>query len=261
MARDSLVAQLARRQRLISETIMYKWATLGSALLLAYALLGPATARADSATRSISVSGVAERQLQPDMAYLDLGVQIRKPALNDARSEANRKTQAILAVIDELRIKPADVDSASVNVNPEFIWAPNSGERRLQGYLVERRIRVRLTELDKLGPLLERSMRAGANQIAPPRFDHSRKDELRREVMTEATRDASRNAEAAAAGVGMKPGRALQLQVLDEDAMGIMAPRVMMRAMASEQSAAEESYQPSEISFKVKVTATFELVP
>jgi uncharacterized protein YggE len=158
-------------------------------------------------------------------------------------------------------IKPADVDSASVNVNPEFIWAPNSGERRLQGYLVERRVRVRLTELDKLGPLLERSMRAGANQIAPPRFDHSRKDALRREVMTEATRDANRNAEAAAAGVGMKPGRALQIQVLDDDAIGIMAPRVMMRAAAVEDGAAEESYQPGEIGFKVKVTATFELVP
>jgi uncharacterized protein YggE len=240
---------------------MFKLAGLGSAFLLALGTLAPPAVGAEPATRSISVSGVAERRLQPDMAYLDFGVQVRKPNADDARREVNRRIQAILAVIMELRIDSADVDSTSINVNPEFVWNQSAGERRLQGYLVERRVRVRLTQLDKLGPLLERSMRAGANQIAPPRFDHSRKDALRREVMTEATRDANRNAEAAAAGVGMKPGRALQIQVLDDDAIGIMAPRVMMRAAAVEDGAAEESYQPSEFGFKVKVTATFELVP
>jgi len=233
---------------------------LKSVLMFALVALWPSTSGAETAAaRSISVSGTAVREVQPDTAYLDLGVQSRKLKLDDARRETNTRTQAILAIINDLRIKSGEVDSTTVNVNPEFIWSPDSGERRLQAYLVERRVRVRLTELEKLGPLLERAMQAGANQIMPPRFDHSRKDALRREVMTEAVRDARRNAEAAAAGVGMKPGLALRIEVIDEDTVGILAPRVMMRAAAMEDGAAEASYQPGEINFRVKVTATFEL--
>lgn len=235
--------------------------TLKSALFFVLgALLSSAIHAEPAAARSIGVSGTAVREVRPDIAYLDLGVQSRNLKLDEARRETNTRVQAILAVIDQLRIKPEEVDSASVNVNPEFVWSPDSGERRLQAYLVERRVRVRLTQLDKLGPLIERALQAGANQIAPPRFDHSRKEALRREVMTEAVRDARRNAEAAAAGVGMKPGLALRIEVIDEDTVGVVAPRVMMSAAAMDNGAAEASYQPAEINFRIKVTATFDLV-
>ncbi|MEY3713665.1 MAG: hypothetical protein RL321_1285, partial [Pseudomonadota bacterium] len=124
-----------------------------------------ASARADTLAGIISVSGSAERRMQPDLAQISIGIESRHLQLETARREAGAKTIAVLRVLDEIGIAKQEIDSGAVLVQPEFAWDAKSGERRLQGYLVIRTIRLRLLEIDKLGAVLERSVRAGANQI------------------------------------------------------------------------------------------------
>ena len=221
-----------------------------------------ASARADTLAGTISVSGSAERRMQPDLAQISIGIESRHLQLETARREAGAKTIAVLRVLDEIGIAKQEIDSSAVLVQPEFAWDAKSGERRLQGYLVIRTIRLRLLEIDKLGAILERSMRAGANQIAPPQFLLREETRIRRELLTEATRDAKQNAIAVADGLGVKLGATRKIETVDTEGPLYGAP-MMLRASAAEADRAltEESYKPGEVTLRARVSASFDIAP
>jgi hypothetical protein len=54
----------------------------------------------------VSVSGAGEVKAQPDLAYVTIGVEARKPVLNDARAEVNAAVERLLALTRELKIDP-----------------------------------------------------------------------------------------------------------------------------------------------------------
>jgi len=225
-------------------------------------ILAIADVHADNASGIINVAGSAERRLQPDSAQIDIAIEIRHAQLNEARRQVGARTVAVLQLLDSVGIPNADVDSSALSVQPEFSWDTKSSERRLQGYLVVRTIRVRLLDLEKLGSILERSVRAGANQISPPRFTLQNEAHYRRELLVEATRDAKQNAAAIAEGLGLKLGDPRRIEAVDSETPGYAAP-VMLRASAAaaDGAAIEESYKPGELTLRVRVKASFDIAP
>lgn len=221
----------------------------------------PAGASEAATSRSITMSGEAEREVAPDRAQLALTVEVRQPTVDGARAEANRRIDSILRLLAELQISKPDIDSTALEVRPDFSWNPQTGAQRLQGYIVVRSVRLRLVDLDKLGAILERGMKAGANQISAPSFSHSRREVLLREVLSAATLDARRNAEAAAAGIGMKVGVAQRIEVIEEAGGGPFPMVGMVRATAASEASAEASYQPSLLTLKSRVRVVFDLLP
>lgn len=220
------------------------------------------TIAAELAPPFINVVGQATKSIQPDLAQVDIIVETRKPKLDDARQETGTKMLAVLSTLESLGIPKNDLDSGALSVQSEFSWDAKTGERRLQGYLVVRTIRVRLLDLEKLGPVLERSVRAGANQISPPRFAVQNEGHYRRELLAEATRDAKQNAAAIAEGLGLKLGVPRKVEALDSESPVYASP-VMLRASAAtaDGAAIEESYKPGEVTLRVRVKASFDIAP
>lgn len=216
--------------------------------------------RAETATPVIEVSGLAERLVRPDLAHLEITIDVRDEKLDVARREAGTKTVAVLRSLKELGIADEAIDSSALIVQPEFSWDAKSGARRLQGYLVARTIRIRLLDLDKFGVIFERAVKLGANQISPPRFALQNESSLRRELLTEATRDAKQNAAAVARGLDATLGAALRVDAIEPDRPTFVSP-VMLRASAAsaEDAAATESYRPGDITLRVSVKASFGL--
>ena len=236
-------------------------------LIKFFALLGSASlalvvfpAQADSTNRVVNVTGVAERLVRPDLAHLEITIDVRDEKLETARREAGSKTVAVLRTLKEVGIADAAIDSGALAVQPEFSWDAKSGVRRLQGYLVARTIRIRLLDLDKLGVVLERAIKLGANQIAPPRFALQDESPLRRELLAEATRDARENAAAIARGLDTTLGTVLRVDAIETDRPTFASP-VMLRASAAsaEDAAAAESYRPGDIKLRIEVKASFAL--
>jgi hypothetical protein len=219
-------------------------------------------ARAESPSGVINVVGVSERLVRPDLAHLEITIDVRGDKLDRARLEAGSRTSEVLRSLKEIGITDDSIDSGSLIVQPEFVWEPKSGARRLQGYHVGRTIRVRLIDLDKLGTVLERAVKSGANQISPPRFALHSEGELRRELLTDATRDARRNAAAIAAGLEAQLGAVLRVDAIEADPP-IMASPIMLRASvaATEDAAAEQSYRPGDMTLRVQVKASFAIAP
>ncbi len=232
-----------------------------------FALLGAVSlalvvfpAQADSTNRVVNVTGIAERLVRPDLAHLEMTIDARDVKLDSARREAGVRTVAVLRGLRELGIGDEAIDSGALAVQPEFSWDAKSGARRLQGYLVARTIRIRLLDLDKLGAILEYAVKSGANQIAPPRFSLQNESSLRREMLTDATRDAKQNAAAIARGLDAQLGAALRVDAVEVDRPAFPSPGMLRASVApAEDAAVTESYRPGDITLRVQIKASFAL--
>jgi len=231
------------------------------ALIAAAVFLCAGTAAAaDAPQRLVSVSGTGEVKAQPDMAYVTIGVEARRPALNDARTEVNAAVERLLALTRELKIDPKHVDSTRLQVQPDYRWDEKTQKQVLQGYLVNRQLDVELHDLDRLGSLLEKAVSAGANQVGGARLDSSRREELEREALTKAVQDARLNADTLARAAGVKLGPVQSLSASNGSPPRPMyAERAMVAAAPPMADAADQSYQASEMKFRASVSAQFEL--
>jgi uncharacterized protein YggE len=230
------------------------------AFLAAGLLVTGAAQAADPLPRLVSVTGEGETKAQPDLAYVTLGVEARKPTLAAARAEANAAVDRLLALTRELKIEPKFVDSTQLQVRPEYNWNEKESKQVLLGYFVSRQIAVELRDLERLGPLLERAVAAGANQLGGARLDSSRRKELEREALARAVEDARLDADALARAAGVRLGPVQSLSVAS--AMPFQ-PKYLERGMAAAApmaDAAEQSYAPAEMKFTASVSAQYELL-
>jgi uncharacterized protein YggE len=238
-----------------------------AALTLTLALGGNALAanmntdsNAQSEPRIVSVSGQGEIHAEPDRATVQLGIEARKPKLEDARAEVSKAVEAALKLTRDLKIDQKYVRATRINVQPEYNWDNNARERQLIGYYVSRQIEIDLRDLDTLGTLLERAVDLGINQIGDPQLDSSKRRELERSALALAVEDARLNAEAVAKAAGAKIGAP---RTISASSGFIPAPVPMARTkvMAMEASDGAQSYQSGQMGFTATVQVQYDLIP
>lgn len=231
-------------------------ATLSVFLMLA------TPAAAEDSPRTVTVDGRGEVSAAPDHARVDMAIEARHAEMEKARSDALTVTRAFLAVTKKLGLEDKDVRSSGLTIHPEYRWNDVARRQELIGYLVQRQFEVRLTDLDRLGELLEGAVDAGVNQVSPPQLLSSREKELRRAALAAAARDAEANARLLAETLGAKLGAARQVTTL-----GVAVPqpfyreRMMADAAMGMGQPASETYGTGEIRIEASVTATFDLAP
>ena len=228
-----------------------------AALLLAACV--PLATHADERPRSVSTTGQGEVSAQPDMARVTLGVDARRKSLAEARAEVTAAVDRLLALTRELKIDPKYVNATRLQVRPEYAWIEQGQKQVLQGYFVGRQVEVELHDLDQLGPLLERAVTAGANQVGDASLDSTRRKELERQAMTLAVQDAAANAGTLAQAAGARLG---PVRTLNASASPPPMPMYRMAAMAEAAAAppAESTYAAGEMKFAATVSAEYDLV-
>ena len=239
-------------------TLRHAW--LASLLALS---LGPLVVHAaeEAHPRTVSVSGSGEVAAEPDRAHVTLGVEARKPTMAEARTEVAATVERVLALTRQLRIDPKLVNATRVQVQPEYSWNDKDRKRVLLGYLVSRQVQIELRDLEQLGPLLERAVDAGVNQVNDPRLDSSRRKSLEREAMAKAVEDARLNAEALATAAGARLGPVRVLSGATSMPPVPMYQRSVAMADAAMPAAPPPpSYEPGEMKFTAMVSAVYDLL-
>lgn len=231
--------------------------------IAAWALMVSLCAQAAEAEhpRTISVSGQAEIQAEPDHALVSLGIESRRPKMEEARAEVTKIVDAVLKLTRDLKIDQKHVRTTRINVQPEYNWNNDTRERNLIGYFVSRQVEVDLRDLDKLGELLERSFDLGVNQVGEPRLDSSKRRELEREALAKAVEDARLNAEAVAKAAGARLGPPRTIAASSGFVPPPMPMRMKATAMMAEAGDAAQSYQSGQMGFSGTVQVEYDLLP
>ena len=234
----------------------------GMMLLLAIALAAAGALADDHANdepaRSITVGGNGHAEVAPDRAVVTMSIVARALQVPDAQKEAADVSGKVLAMTRRLGIDEARVDTTGASVRPEYRWNRGAERQELVGYIAERRITVRLDDLDKLGALIEGGVEAGANQVSPPILDSSRRKTAHRDALRAAAEDARENAEALAATLGVTLGRPVSVVSVSDWPVPPGPTPLFARAMAAN-AEATETYNAADLRFDAQVTVVFEI--
>jgi uncharacterized protein len=231
---------------------------------VACALLASAVVHGAEAERprTINVSGQGEIHAEPDRAVLTLGVEARKPKMEEARAEVTKTVEAVMKLTRDLKIDPKYVRTTRINVQPEYNWDNNARERNLIGYFVSRQVEIELRDLEKLGRLLEQSIDLGVNQLGDPRLDSSKRHEFEREALAKAVADARLNAEAVAKAAGARLGPP---RTISASSGFVPPPMPMMKVQMARAEAASDTaagtYQSGQMGFSGTVQVEYDLIP
>jgi uncharacterized protein YggE len=199
---------------------------------------------------------------EPDKADVLMTVQRSNVDLNRARQDVAAVTERSLALTRKLGIDPKKVRTTGAIISPEYRWERETNRQVLTGYLVQRQLEIELSDLDKLGNLIEGAVQAGVNNVSPPQLDSTKRRDLNREALAAAARDAESNARAIAETLGARLGPLRQLTAGDAVPPPPPIPMVKAGMMAAEAAAdtSAETYTPGSLRFDATVNATFDLI-
>lgn len=122
--------------------------------------------------RTMSVNGVGEVYVAPDVAYISIGVRSQSESVEQALADNTAQAQAVAAVLKEMGVAENDIQTAAFNVYPVQEYN-QMGEITGTTYSVDNTVSVTVRDLNSLGSLLDAVVRAGANNIHNIIFDVS----------------------------------------------------------------------------------------
>ncbi|RKG80190.1 DUF541 domain-containing protein [Corallococcus exercitus] len=210
----------------------------------------------DPRVRMLRVEGTGEVKAQPDEAFIDVAVETSAPNAKAAGEENAKQMEKVLAALTGAGIAKRDLQTRNYNVYPEYTPSPpQGGEPKLKGYRVSNLVSVHVTDLSKVGGLLDKALAAGANRVDSVRFGLSRQDAVQGEALRQAVARARKSADVLAASLNVKLGAVLDASTVTEAPR--LYPATFAMDMAESRAAPTTPIQPEEQTVQAKVTLIF----
>lgn len=208
--------------------------------------------------RTITVSGSAEILTAPDCFEITAGFEVQTSKLDEARDEGKRRAAALLAVADKHGVKPVDVQSHQLSLQPRY--DNNYGEhRKLIGYEAARSLTLTVHDVDEVEGVLYDLAAAGANRIDRVEFRTSALTKKRAEARVLAVEAAKEKATAMAAALGQQVGEPLRIDESGEPSPW-GAPNFNNYVLSNETAAqVSETVASGKIQVQARVSVVFKL--
>lgn len=161
-----------------------------------------------SYANTITVSGRGTASGEPDVVYIELGVEMVQPDLAAAFTEASTAMEAVIQALRDLDIAEEDIQTTGVNVFPEDRFNPeNPSAQGERVYHVRNTVRVTLRDVTQIETVISAGLDAGANTIYNLSFGIEDTQALEQEARAEAVEDARARAQSLAETLGVTVGR------------------------------------------------------
>lgn len=170
-------------------------------------------ALASSDQKRLQVSGTAVVTASPDIAYITLGVETQDPSAEKAAQDNANIMARVMAALRDLGLTEKEVSTSGYNIygSTQVINRGSDREETVTTYYVQNRINITTQDLDNLGEIIDRAVKAGANQVQGIRFDVQDKQALQLEALRLAVRQGRAKAEAMAEAAGLVLGDLLTM--------------------------------------------------
>jgi len=158
---------------------------------------------------TISVSGIGEIYVKPDLAITSFSVVTEKKEIAEAMEENTQKMNTIINSIKEQGVEEKDLKTIGFNIYPRYEWYektllyPN-GKRVLVGYEIRQSLEVKIRDMGKIGTIIQKATDAGANQIGNLQFTIDQEEEFKKQARESAIKEAKEKAEELASQLGIK---------------------------------------------------------
>ncbi|MDE0939445.1 MAG: SIMPL domain-containing protein [Pirellulales bacterium] len=194
---------------------------------------------AEKPPRTITVAGEGKVKTKPDTASISAGVVTEADTAREALDKNTERMQQVMQGLLEAGISQDDLQTSQFSVSPVYSrLSRKAGAPRVDPKIVSYRVTNTATaiirDLTKIGGVLDKVIKLGANSVSGPSFFVDKPGPLLDEAREKAVADALRKARLLAKAAEVKLGA---IQTIREGGGYAPQPRRMNRAMAMDMEA------------------------
>lgn len=238
---------------------MKKFTSVLAAALLVFSVAGTNLAAA-AEPNTIAVSGMAEQEVAPDMAYIDVGINVRADDAETARTQEAQIASQIRRALLGLAITDNDLQNTSYYLYQEY-KVDRNGVRTADKYVLDSSIKVTVKDLDKLSQVIDNVVEAGATNISNITYALSTQNIIQRQLLATAVENA-RDKAAVIANAGSRTlGNMLSADINSFDGGTIVAygANKLRSTTNLDEDGAATKLSPGKIKLNARVQVVFSL--
>lgn len=231
-----------------------------SALLLAAsaaAFAQTTTAVEKDPIKKIEVTGTAELEVVPDELYFTISL---KEYFKD---EKNQKDKVALETLEKQLIeavKSAGLPKENLSVSGVTGYREWTGKKKPQHFLAGKQFQLKLSNANNINDLMSKVDDRGVEYVNMSRVEHSKKEEYRRLVKTNALKASKEKANYLLESIGEKLGEVLEIHEIEEgNVYPVYKAQYNVRMMAADAAPESEGLEYQKIKYSYRMNATFRI--
>jgi uncharacterized protein len=159
----------------------------------------------------VLVSGDSSIKAQPDTAVLIISVVTQARQAFDAQQQNAAKSEAVIRALKASASSGAEVKTGGYSLQPQRVYKEGQPPS-ITGYEARNSVTVTLSDLTKVGAVIDAAGQVGANEVAGVSFTLKQDRPAKDMALAEATREAMSKARVIAQALGGKVARIVEVQ-------------------------------------------------
>jgi uncharacterized protein YggE len=159
----------------------------------------------------VSVSGDSLVQAQPDTAVLTISVVTQEKKAFEAQQQNATKSEAVVRALKAVAGSGSEVKTSGYSLQPQRVYKEGQPPT-ITGYEARNSVSVTLSDLTKVGAVIDAAGQAGANDVGGIAFTLRQDRPARDKALGEATREALSKAQVIAQALNGRVSRIVEVQ-------------------------------------------------
>ncbi len=177
-----------------------------AAFVLSLVIFVPRQAVAEQPVLSlISVNGEAQTQVKPDVATARFGVETSASTAKAVQNDNATKMTAVIDALVAAGISKDDIQTDNYSVYPQYEWHDDKpvSKQVLVGFRCNNSVIVRISDISKVGDVIDAAADAGANSIGSISFGLKDSTAVREEMLAKVVKNVCFKADIMAEAAGV----------------------------------------------------------
>ena len=186
---------------------------VGLVALLAVACDGGDTIVQSTNQGGISATGTGRAFGEPDIAIINVGVNVQRETVEEARNDAAEAQEAVISSLKDNGVDEEDIQTVGFSVYPQYDYSAARPQGQIVGYVVNNVVTAKIRDLDTTGEVIDDATIAGGNDAVVQGVSFTIDDptELQEEARRQAVAEAKKQAEQLADAAGISLGELLSI--------------------------------------------------
>jgi uncharacterized protein len=211
---------------------------------------------------AVTVTGHGQMSLAPDTAFVTVGIETTGKTVADAQRHNRLIMNKVVERLRALQIENERIQTASFTVSPQYKPPPKRSEAPAEppeiiGYVINNTVAVEVRNLEKVGPVIEESLGAGANQFQGLHW--ALRDEQQAKLGALKQAAAKAREKAAALSEALKVKLIRLLKATEESHVVRPMPKMARSMMATDGGGGEMAVFSGEVKVEAIVTLVYEI--
>jgi uncharacterized protein YggE len=164
-----------------------------------------------AAASKVLVTGDSIVQAQPDTAIVTIAVVTQARTALEAQQQNAAKSDAVVRALKSAMGAGAEIKTSGYSLQPQRVYKENQPPT-IVGYEARNSVTVTLSDLTRVGAVIDAASQAGANDVAGISFTLRKDRQARDQALAEATKEALAKAQVIAGALGGRVVRIVEVQ-------------------------------------------------